>query len=183
MSSCADQPQSLNFLNNNNFEFKLLNSPLLNFFVTQAEIPAISLVTTTQATRYNSIPYAGEEVNYEKLNIRFKIDEHLNNYWNIHSWIRLSGNAVSLQELYDKQTEISDNNSIKYLGTHKQGSIYSDADLYILDAGGNKKHKIRFYDTFPVALSNVSFDTEINSVEPLSATASFQYTYYDFIKI
>lgn len=183
MSSCSDQPQSLNFLNNNGFEFKLLNSPELNFFVTQAEIPAISLATAKQSTRYNSIDYPGEEVNYNELNIRFKIDENLNNYWNIHSWIRLSGNAISLQELYDKELEVNNNNNIKYLGTHKQGSIYSDAELYLLNGAGNKSHKIRFYDAFPVGLGNISFDTEVSKVEPLSATAAFKYIYYDFLKI
>jgi hypothetical protein len=179
MSSCNDQPSSINFATNNGFQFSLKNAPLLNFFCTKAEIPAISLMTSSLATRYNTVPLPGEEVRYEELTIEFKIDENYKNYWHIHTWLRASGNALSLQELYDMQESVNDSTS--YTGTVKESSIYSDGFLYLLDSGGKRNKTIVFYDMFPVGIGSVSYDTQVSEVTPLSVNATFKYTYYDFV--
>ena len=182
MSSCANQPQSLNLLQNNAFSFELLNASDVNFFCTLAEIPGISLVTTTQATRYNQIPHPGEEIRYQDLNVQFSVDENLKNYFQMHQWIRTSGNAVSLQELYDEQERVSES-GVQFKGTYELGAIYSDAILHILDAGGKRKNYIKFYNCFPTGLSSISFDSTTTKTEPISATMSMKYTYYDFFTV
>jgi hypothetical protein len=179
MSSCQGQPQSINLLQNNSFQFELLNAPDVNFFITQAEIPGISLITTSQPTRYNGIPMPGDEVRYQDLNLGFHVDENLKNYFHLHQWIRELGHPVSLDELYEAENRV-DNSDTKFLGTYKQGSIYSDGILHILTAGGKKVHYIKYYDCFPVGLSSISFDTSSTKIESISATVSLKYTYFDF---
>ena len=182
MSSCQDQPLSLNLLQNNSFELQILNSPDINFFVTSAEIPGISVLTASQSTRYNQITYPGEEIIYQDLTVRFSVDENLKNFAHIHNWIRTSGNPVSLEELYEEETRISASDT-KFLGTAELGSIFSDIIIHITTSGGKRKHYAKFYDCFPTSLSSIMFSVDVTKPEPVTSTCTFKYTYYDLVII
>jgi len=125
-----------------------------------------------QATRFNTIPEPGDEVNYDDLTVRFLVDEDLKNYRSIHNWIRYLGHPES-----DKDwTKYSD-------GESYQEKQYSDGILFVLDSNFNKKFRIYFKDLFPVSLSGLNFDSTYTDTEYFAVDATFKFTIFDIEEV
>ena len=81
------QPDQLDYSSPTQFRFILNQIPKVQFFVQTANIPGISLGEAVIPTPYKDIPYVGDKVTYESLNVQFLVDEHLENYIEIHNWM------------------------------------------------------------------------------------------------
>ena len=84
-SPFANQIQNRNFLSPVGFEFTLAKYPKAAFFCNSARIPEISLGTFQQPSYLKNIDVPGEKLEYGDLNIRFLVDENLENYMAIHN--------------------------------------------------------------------------------------------------
>lgn len=174
--SCADQT-NLSFLNDNSFQFKILNSPNVTFFVTKVAIPEISVETTNQSTLYNTIPLPGDEINFGDLIVSFKVQENLKDYLDIYNWLINSGHPINLTDLYDQQSFVRNNPQLG--GEASNGGIFSDSILTVLDNSLNPRFDVHFYKCFPHRLSSINFSTQVRQASPLEVTASFKYVYFD----
>ena len=169
MAYFADNPNCpSNFLSGVGFQFSLKKLPGVSFYCQSANVPSQNLAVATQATRFNTLPEPGDEVNYDDLTVRFLVDEDLKNYMSIHNWIRYLGHPESA----DDWTTYADGDSY-------QEKQYSDGVLFILDSNFNRKFRIYFKDLFPVDLSTLSFDVTGNDNDYFTATATFKYTLYE----
>lgn len=169
MSAIDNIPENKNFLSPLGFKFQIKKSPNVNFFVQNVNLPGISLIPTETANPFVNIPYSGDHINYDNLLISFKVDEDLNNYKEIHDWIRQLG----FPEKFEEYRKIASHPLYSGLGTK------SDISLLILSSSRNPKYDIVFKDAFPVSLSSILFDTTNQDVSYLEATATFRYTSYD----
>jgi len=176
------QPSNINFLSTTQFKFEITNCPAVQFFCQSANVPGITLSTAEQSTRYNAIPIPGDEVSYNDLNIKFIVDENITNYLEIHRWIRHLGHPYNLQELYTAQNN-TETSLLYYTGYAKEGSIYSDASLTILNSNFIPKFKIIFKDIFPIYISDMVFDSSTTELNYIIADATFKYTIYDIVSI
>lgn len=176
------QPENRNYLSGVQFKLQFLKCPHVEFFCQAANIPGISLLTAEQPTRYNAIPLPGDEVQYEDLTIRFLVDEDLKNYAEVHSWIRQLGHPYNLQELYDAQNA-TERSILYYDGYAKEGAIYSQAMLHILNSNFQPKYKVVFRDVFPVSLGALNFDSSLTDPGYFAVDASFKYTIYDILTV
>ena len=70
----------------------------MQFFVQTANVPGISLGEAVIPTPYKDIPYVGDKVTYESLTIQFIVDEHLENYIEMHNWMIGIGFPKSRQQ-------------------------------------------------------------------------------------
>ena len=59
----------------------------------------------TQPTYLKDLPIPGDKMEFEDLNVRFLVDENLENYMEIQNWMRGLGFPESLQEIYDLQDQ------------------------------------------------------------------------------
>ena len=175
--SCADQT-NINFLNDNSFTFKILNSPNVNFFCVKCNIPELSIEIAKQSTLYNAIPYPGDELAYGDLIVTFKVQENFVDYMEIFKWLTNSAHPINLTNLYDQEYDVKNNRSGAYKGESNNGGIFSDAVLTILDNLLNPQYDITFYNCFPARLSGLEFSTEVRDTSPLQATAAFKYSHF-----
>jgi hypothetical protein len=120
-----------------------------------------------------AIPYSGEHLSFESLDITFKVDEDLNNYMEIHDWLI----ALGKPENFDQYKAIEDNPSYSGKG------IASDISLIILNSAKHPNYEIIFTDAFPTSVSELNFNTTDSDVNFISASASFSYTYYTVNKL
>ena len=68
----------------------------------------------------------------------------------------------------------------KYSGN----GIYSDISVMILSNIKNPNWEVVYKDAFPISLSEINFDTTIESdISYITATASFRYTLFDIQKV
>ena len=182
------EPTVLDYASPVQFRFKCSKLPTVEFFCQTANIPGISLGQATVDTPLKSIPFPGDELNYQDLGISFLVDENLNNYKEIHDWLIGLGapqNHNQFATLRDTgtdrfpgQTTNSPNNN-----TVPDGGTYSDATLTILNSKNIAKVEIRFHNIFPTSLGSLSYDVQASDVNYLQASVDFSYMYYEIVQL
>ena len=94
----SNQIGNRNFLAPVGFKFSLSKFPKVSFFSNTARIPDITLGTAIQSTYLKDIDVPGEKLTFGDLNVRFLVDENLENYMKIHNWLTGLGFPESAQE-------------------------------------------------------------------------------------
>ena len=168
-----NQIENRNFLAPVGFKFTLSKFPKVSFFSNTARIPDISLGTAIESTYLKDIDIPGEKLTYGELNVRFLVDENLENYMKIHNWLTGLGFPESAQEFINKTT--NDN------GQRDLGEQYSDGALHILNSNYNDIAVVKFKDLFPVYLTSLEFDATESDINYFTADVTFKYTIYDIV--
>ena len=172
MSAIDNTPTNKNFLSPLNFKFVLMRAPHINFFVQSASIPGISLPPVETPSPLLRIPFPGDHVSFDDLSISFKVDEDLQDYVEIHNWMRGIGKAS-----YEEHQALSTKPS--YSGKGER----SDISLTILKGNKTPNYQVIFQDAFPTSLTGLDFDTTREDVDYLEATATFTYVQYQISKL
>lgn len=173
MSAIDNTPSNKNFLSPLNFKFSIKKAPHVNFFIQEVNIPAISIPPAINPNPFVNIPHSGEHITYNELTIKFKVDEDLTNYLEIHNWLK----ALGKPENFNQYKEIQD--KPMYTGD----GIMSDISVIVLSNNKNPNYEIVYKDAFPVSLSDLVFNTTEGTINYLTASANFKYLMYDISKI
>lgn len=173
MSAIDNTPINHNFLSPLNFKFSIKKAPHVNFFIQKVTVPGLSIGSVTTPNPYVKFQYSGEHIAYEDLSISFKVDEDLNNYLEIHNWLK----ALGKPENYEQYAQIE--KQPMYTGN----GIMSDISIIILASTKMANYEVTYIDAFPVALSSLTFNSTDTDVSYLEATATFKYTNYNISKI
>ena len=173
MSAIDNTPTNKNFLSPLNFKFQIKKAPHVNFFIQKVNIPSITMRAPDYANPFVTVPYPGDHIQYGELSITFKVDEDLQNYLEIHNWIK----ALGKPENFDQYKTIQD------IPVATGDGIYSDISVIALASTKQPNYEIVYQDAFPTVLSDVIFNTTDDSVNYVSATANFKYMNYNILKI
>ena len=168
-----------NYMSPLGFKLILTKTPKVDFLCQSANIPQISMGTAIQPSYLKDIPVPGDKVLYDDLNVRFLVDEKMENYLAIHKWITGLGYPESLGQ-YDQlkkddnrtDTIVEDQGDPRYFN-------YSDATLQVLNSNYKPSVLINFKDTFPVSLSTLDFDVTTRDYSFFTASVTFKYTIYN----
>lgn len=163
-----------NFLNPTQFKFTLNRAPKVAFFSNLANIPAMTLGVAKQPSYLKDIPQPGDKITFEDFNLRFLVDENIENYMEIHNWIKGLGYPESLDQIYTLQRQ-----DVGIELNRKQMNIYSDGTLQVLTSNQRANFQVKFYDLFPYDLTTLLFNATTNDAESLTAEVKFKYTYYE----
>ena len=175
MARSDTQIENRNFLSPTGFKFILTRSPKVAFFCNQANIPDLNLGVAVQPSYLKDIDTPGDKIVFGDLNLKFLVDENLENYMEIQNWIRGLGYPESLEEIYDLQKSGIINPKYQ----QKSMNIYSDGTLQILSSNLIAKFNVSFKDLFPYSLSTISFDATDTDIQYFTADVSFKYTIYN----
>jgi hypothetical protein len=173
MSAIDKTPDTKNFLSPLNFQFVLKRSPSLNFFVQSINVPGIALGAFFQPSPTLNIPMPGDHLEYSDLRLTFKVDEDFQNYFEIFNWLKGLSYPETQQDYYNLQKKTKSSGE----------TIKSDISIIIMNGIKNPNYEVVIKDAFPIALSDLEFQTTDDSVNYISTTVTFKYTYYDIIKI
>jgi hypothetical protein len=172
-NSFAGQVTDRNFLQATGFRFTVARANKVGFFGNAINVPGFNLNSPTQASYLKMIPRVGGTLDYNDLRIRFLIDQNLENYLQIQTWMRGIGFPESLNEIYRFQ------NSWNLPKENKSEiNLTSDGTLTILSGSSTPLFSVKFTDMFPVSLSDINFDSTLTDVEYLTAEVSFKYLNY-----
>lgn len=148
---------NINFLSPLEFRFQLNRAPNVMYFCQAVDLPTLSINEAVQPTAHVNIPHPGDKVTYEPLSMRFRVDENMTNYLEIHDWIVALGHPENFNQYKNLDEKVSD------------GSII------ILNSNNNPKVRVTFQNMFPLSLSPLNFDTTQTDIEYLEAEATFRY--------
>ena len=168
-----------NYMSPLGFKLVLTKTPKVDFLCQSANIPSISMGTAIQPSYLKDIPVPGDKVLYDDLNVRFLVDEKMENYLAIHKWITGLGYPESIGQYRqlkkdDKRTDRRVNDSADPLYFQ-----YSDATLQVLNSNYKPSVLVNFKDAFPISLSTLDFDVTTRDYNYFTAEVTFKYTIYN----
>jgi hypothetical protein len=170
----APQIENRNFLSPTGFKFTLKKSPKVAFFCNEANIPDLNLGIAVQTSYLKDIDLPGDKIVFGDLNLRFLVDENLENYMEIQNWIRGLGYPENLQQFADLQNQ----GLIQGNYTQDRQNIYSDGTLQVLTSSSIPNFQVVFKDLFPYSLGTLTFDATQTDVQYFTADVGFKYTIY-----
>ena len=175
----APQIENRNFLSPTGFKFTLKKSPKVAFFCNEANIPDLNLGIAVQTSYLKDIDLPGDKIVFGDLNLRFLVDENLENYMEIQNWIRGLGYPENLQQFADLQNQ----GLIRGNYTQDRQNIYSDGTLQVLTSSSIPNFQVVFKDLFPYSLGTLTFDATQTDVQYFTADVGFKYTIYSIIDL
>lgn len=156
-----------------NFIFTMKKIPEINFWVQKIILPKIDLGTANQATSVHDLKIPGETLTFDTLNLTFTVDERMNNYRAMFSYMTALGYPEG-NEQYRKFLNLPMNQQ----SPTELAKGYSDATLNIMDASNNSVLEITFVDCFPTSLGEINFTTTNTDTNQVVVPASFEYSYF-----
>ena len=170
-SAFAKQIENRNFLSGVGFKFNLAKFPKVDFFSNSARIPELNLELARQASYLKNIDIPGERLTYGDFTLRFLVDENMENYISIYTWLKGLGFPETTQEFKDLTTDKD--------GIREPKEAFCDGSLRILNSNYREVAKVKFKDLFPISLTSLDFDATNTDVQFLTAQATFKYTIYN----
>ena len=193
-SPISRQPTKLDYASPTQFRFGINQLPKVEFFTTSANLPGITAGVATVSTPFKDIPTMGEKLEYENLSISFMVDEYLENYISLHTWMTGIGFPEERKQFRtfrdvtsnvgggSKDEPSAEIGQIDDSSTSDR-SMYSDAFLLLLSNKNNPIVEVRFRNIFPISLSALEFTQSATDVEYITATAEFAYEIYEIVTI
>ena len=170
-SAFAKQIDNRNFLSGVGFKFNLTKFPKVDFFSNSARIPELNLELTRQPSYLKNIDVPGERLTYGDLTLRFLVDENMENYISVYTWLKGLGFPESTKE-FKKLTTDKD-------GQRDPKEAFCDGTLRILNSNYREVAKVKFFDLFPTSLTSLDFDATNTDIQFFTAEATFKYTIYN----
>ena len=179
MTALENQADQKNFLSPVGFKLIMKRAPNIQWFIQEINVPGISTGPAPINVPTYNIPYSGEHLEFETLNMTFKIGEDLADYLEIANWLR----TISVLPQWPNTSSLNPTNSpyktMSEQPIHTGAGIKSDIVLMILNSARVPKFEVIFHDAFPISLSGIDFSSTTDSVDYATASASFKFTDYD----
>lgn len=173
MTALDRTPLNTNFLQTDGYLIVVKKCPTVKFFTQNINIPGLSVTPTEHPNPFVSIPYSGDHIIFEDLDLSFKVDEDMRNYMEIFTWI----NGLAYPEDHSEYKALSDLPRLTGEG------LVSDISILITTNIKNPNIEVVYRDAFPIALSGFSLATTDGQSTEVNTTVKFKYTKYDIITL
>ena len=157
------------FLSNNKYELIFDRLPNTTFFLQSINLPSITLTSVATQSPYVQVNTPGNILTFEQLSATYIVDEDMQSWKDIYTWITQMGNPTSQDKLGNLTTDIG-----------KSNSTVSDAVLLVKSNSNNVNLKFSFKNIFPIELGSLQF-TSTETQEFLTSSATFLYDYYTLV--
>ncbi len=184
------QTENKNFQSQLNFEFTIHRIPDVAFNLQRIVLPGVEITPIKVPSVVNKFHVPGDEVVYGQLEVEFKVQEGMRDWYEIFQWVT----SLAFPETHDQYANIR-RGRLKNLdgknvplqdpnpdGGRKLQNLFSDITLHILTSKENPYLEFTFKDAFPVSLGPLTFNTTDADVNYLSSSIRFQYDTYNVRK-
>lgn len=175
----SEQAATVDYLTKGAFRLNIPNCPLLSQTATKCPLPKINTGAATQLSPTLSIPHIGDSLLVAPFIVTFPVLSDLSNYLEVFNWMckiiaddLATARSPSLTRL-NVLTVPTNNNSKLDLS-----SFYTDGSLIFYDRNNNPTTTINFLGMVPTDLSQIDFDANSTSQDPILATVTFRYMYH-----
>lgn len=159
------------------FTFVINRFPTTSFLVQDVSIPSVSFGVATFNTPLQDINFPGEKLRYNDLEIEFVLDQNLQNYIEIHSWMRslsMTGSREPYANLIDRRSKATNHRSGSRLPEESTNAV-----LTALNANGKTSFQFLFNDIFPIGISALDFSTQGDDMGFMKCRVTFSYNSFD----
>ena len=134
----------------------------LEFFVQSVNHPgAANPAIETSYKRIQSVPQPGGQMEYGELTMDVLLDEDFNSYVEVYNWmLRL----VQTDQVTTRRTSTQ--------------PTYADIVVTAMTSHNNKNKQFTYVDCIPVAIGDIQFQAQNQSVEYVTFPVSFRFSYF-----
>lgn len=172
----TNQPTNPNFLSPLGYKFILSRAPNVEYFVQEVSLPGLSLGVATQVTPFTNIRRPGDKVEFEQMQVTFRVNEDMDNYLEIFNWMVALGRPESFNQYTLKQKPYQSVDSQK-------DTVTSDITLTVLSSAMNTNLEFLMRDCFPIGLSNITMTSSASDIDYITATATFALTDFTITQV
>lgn len=150
------------------FQLILDRTPMIDYFCTSVSIPGLSATAVRQPSPFVDIKVTGDKLIYQPFIANVIVDEEMKNWQEIFDWMVSYGHPDNFEQYQDSR--FSQNNLYP--------SKKSGAKVLIPNNKYNNAHEFTFEDMFPIDMSDIVFDVQIQDTQVAVFTVTFEYTQY-----
>lgn len=177
-------PATYDYLKPNGFRFSLKEIPNVSYTCQAVQLPSLNLGFAEQPTPRLSLYHAGNKLTYGDFTITFIVSESLQNYLELFNWMFALGDHEGGDKYNAFLAKRASKDPTFSIDSPKSDIIqYSDATLFVLNSTNNAKLLVNFKDLFPIALSELSFNTTVTDIQYFVCSATFKYKSYELISL
>ena len=147
-------PSNQNFLSPIGFKFIIGRTPNVDYFCQSAAVPQVEIGVREISTPVKDYSLPGDKMTFGDLNLRFLVNEDLDNYYEIYKWLKGLTNPLH-QKNFQKYLA-----SVDEKGRPEEfDKMMSDARLLILNSNYQSISTVNFFNIFPTSLTTLEFDS------------------------
>lgn len=173
MTVLTRTPDNTNLLQPTKFLVMFDRIPEVQYFCQKANIPGMRMPEAQVQSPFHNYTVAGLNIQYSPFEITFLVDESVKTWQSLYEWFLAISSPVSFEDRNMYQ-------SIQNQGKPTSFPSYSDISLTVLSNLNNPVTRIKFINAFPVTLSDIDFDTTRSADDIITASATFNYEYFEF---
>ena len=146
--------------------------PNAQYFCQSVNIPGMQIGAAPLNYSGLDINAPNDKIEFSQLTMTFTIDEAMKSWQDLYLWFR----SIASPKGSSERNRLADLQSNRVSGS----KVYSDATLTVLSALNNPLFRIRYYNCFPISLSDIQFDTKMSADDIITGDATFMFDYFDF---
>ena len=176
----SEQLTNNNYLSPIGFLFILEKARKVSFLCQKAEIPTFSISELQVPTPgFVQLASPDGQSTFANLTLDFIVDENLENYMQIHNWMR----AIATPDDYEDRFNWIDDKVDIRTSQPRPNTLLTDGTLQVLNNNNQTNFEVRFRDMFPISLSSLPFDVSQSDNDYFTASVTFRYTVYDVLNV
>ncbi len=169
--SVPHTPGNPNQLHPNKFVVSFAALPTIEYWAQSVNIPGLSIGEAIRHTPFIDISSPGDKLIINPFSMTFIVDEDLKGWLEVYTWMR-------------DMTFPKDFTEYKKLATRPGAWTapqpqFSDATLVVLDSKQNPHIRVKFYNCWPMSLSDNLLSSTSAPESPLTADATFRFDLYE----
>ena len=179
------QPSNLDFARTTQFRFSILKIPNTEYHITEANLPGIAFGgDAIMNTRYTSMPFMGDTIDFSPLELSFMVQEDLSNWKEIHDWMTGIGFPKTPEQFAEALRDSEVEKTVQRRGKLAMPNVLtSDATLTLLTNKNNPVIQVNFRNIYPTSLSGLQFNTQDTDATPLTAQVTMSYDFYEIVTL
>ena len=146
----------------------------MDYFCQSASIPEVSIGVRDIQTPVKDYTIPGDKMTFGDLNLRFLVNEDLDNYYEIYKWLKGLTNPQHQKEFAQYIATVDEKGR-----PDEFEKTMSDARLLILNSNYNTISAVNFFNIFPSNLTTLEFDASATDINYFTAEVNFKYTLYE----
>lgn len=153
---------TLNYISSTRAVLQITGIEGVTFTCTDYNLPGLELPAAIVNTPFTDMPYRGDKLQFNPLNISFIVSAKLENWRALYNWIVGLAAPTDPREFCNKPQE------------------FAQGILHLYSAQNNKFAEVIFQDLIPVSLGDITFTSQQSQNDEIIVQATFNYMHYKF---
>lgn len=167
VSATGESAGSQNLLSPLHFELNVGYIPDVTFLLQRFKLPDIVAQNPKLPTPFKLTPLPADHQETTPLQVEFLVDDGLQNYFQLYTWLQ----NTTFPNDYTQRTAV------------KESDLFCQATLTLLDYHLQPHVKIEFTRVLPLSLSGPWLDTTKQDVDYVVASATFDFSQMNIVRL